>query len=80
MKLSYSSLAAFVAHYRILKHAPNLTEDEQVRLAEMTKLVESMTPADRATLESDNAATDRRSERALRNLHQILAAHGVLSG
>jgi hypothetical protein len=78
VKLSYSSLAAFLAHYRILKRAAQLTEEERERLAEMTKLAELLAPSDREALESDTPG--RRSERALRNLHRLLAERGVLSG
>jgi len=80
VKLNYSSLAAFLAHYRILKRAAQLTEEERERLAEMTKLAELLTPADREAIESDTAASGRRSERALRDLRRLLAERGVLSG
>ena len=78
MKLSYSSLAAFIAHYRILNRAAELSEEERERLAKMTELTHLLAPAEREAIES-TAASDRRSERALRNLHQLLAARGVLS-
>lgn len=80
MKLNYSSLAAFLAHYRLLKRATALTDEERERLAEMTKLIELLAPADREAIESDAAASGRRSERALRKLRRLLAERGVLSG
>jgi len=80
VKLNYSSLAAFLAHYRILKRAAQVTEEERERLAEMTKLAELLAPADREAIESDTAAGGRRSERALRDLRRLLAERGVLSG
>jgi len=80
VKLSYSSLAAFLAHYRILKHARALTDEERERLAEMTKLTELLAPSDREAIESETAVSGRRSERALRDLRRLLAERGVLSG
>jgi hypothetical protein len=78
VKLGYSSLAAFLAHYRILRRAAQLTGDERERLAEMTKLIEALTPNDRDAIES--GAAERQFERALRNLHRLLVERGVLSG
>jgi hypothetical protein len=77
VKLSYSSLAAFVAHYQILKRAAELTGEERERLAEIDKLLESLAPADREAIESGGG---RRNERALRDLNQLLARRGVLCG
>ncbi len=78
MKLGYSSLAAFLEHYRILKRAAQLTGAERERLAEMTKLIEALAPGDRDAIESGTAG--RRFERALRNLYRLLAERDVLSG
>ena len=78
MKLNYSSLAAFLEHYRILKRAADLTEEERERLAEMTKLLDLLAPSDREAIESD--APGRPSERALRDLRRLLAERAILSG
>lgn len=78
MKLSYSSVAAFVAHYQVLKRADDVADEERERLAQMEKLLESIAPGDREAIESGGAG--RRYERALRDLNQLLKQHGVLAG
>ncbi len=87
MKLSaYSSLAAFVAHYRALKASPNLSAEEQTLLAEMEKLIESIGADVHMAVEPGTAgggllgAQARRLERAERCLGRELLARGVLTG
>jgi len=81
VKVPYSSLTAFLAHYRALKRAGKLMEDEHAQLGEMTRLIELLPPADREVIESSAAAsTGRRGERALRNLQRLLTDREILSG
>ncbi len=80
MKLPYSSLTAFLAHYQALKRASKLTEDEHAQLGEMTRLIELLPSADRAAIESNAAGlAGRRGERALRNLQRLLTDRQILS-
>ena len=81
MKVPYSSLTAFLVHYRALKRAGKLAEDEHAQLGEMTRLIELLPPADREAIESDAAGlAGRRGERALRNLQRLLTDREILSG
>ena len=87
MKLSaYSSLAAFVAHYRALKSARDPAAEDRLLLAEIEKLIASIGPDVRAALDSDAAggelagARARHRERAERRLRRELLARGVLTG
>jgi len=90
MKLdAYASLAAFLAHWRALKHANTgaLVADEIGRRAEMDAIIEALRPEERATLESANeddksadaGATRRHRERAELRLARELRAHGLLT-
>ncbi len=75
----YSSLAAFLAHYRMLARADKLTADEKARLAEMTVLLEVLEPAQREALQSQaGGEVGRHRERALRRLRRELTARGTL--
>lgn len=78
MKFSYSSLAAFLAHYLALKAARRRSLDEQRRLAEMEKMVAGLGAAQRAALESDRDGPLRR--RAELHLRRRLEAAGALAG
>ncbi len=81
MKVRYSSLTAFLAHYWALKRAGKLMEDEHAQLGEMSRLIELLPPVDREAIESNAAVfAGRRGERALRNLQLVLTDHQILSG
>ena len=81
MKLSYSSLAAFLAHYEALKSLPDPSPEERALLAAMTQILELMAPDERLGLFShDSSEPGRRRERAERKLAQLLRARGVLTG
>ncbi len=57
MKLdAYASLAAFLAHWRALKHASAdaLAANELARRAEMEKIITALRPEERAALEAAN--------------------------
>jgi hypothetical protein len=84
---TYSSLAAFLAHWRALKHATadTLAADELARSAEMDELVAALRPEERAALEAANnddrsaGATRRHRERAELRLARELRARGLLA-
>jgi hypothetical protein len=96
MKLDvYSSLAAFLAHWRVLRHAPadTLAADELARRAAMGEIIAALRPEERAALEavpmdaaniddgSASAGTARRHrERAELGLARELRARGLLAG
>jgi hypothetical protein len=90
MKLeTYSSLSAFLAHWRTLKHAiaDTLAADELARGAEMDEIVAALRPEERAALEAANnddrsaaaSATRRHRERAELRLARELRARGLLA-
>lgn len=86
---SYASLAAFLAHWRALKHAAadTLAADELARSAEMDELVAALRPEERAALVVANnddrsagaGATRRHRERAELRLARELRARGLLA-
>jgi hypothetical protein len=84
---TYASLAAFVAHWRALKHAPanSLSPDERARAEEMDSIVTSLRPEERSALtmpagEQIAGALRRHRERAELNLARELRARGLLAG
>jgi len=95
MKLeAYASLAAFLAHWRALKHASagTLNADELARRVEMEKIIAELRPEERAALEAANtkeAQTDdvsanagaarRHRERAELKLARELRVRGLLA-
>lgn len=93
MKLiAYSSLVAFLAHYRALKKQRSasgtaaMSAKETQYLAEMENLLGLLDSADRALLESDpslaplEGATGRRRARAELKLRRELMRRGILAG
>jgi hypothetical protein len=79
---SYSSLAAFLAHYRALKSAASLgPEDERLR-AEMSAAIVTLAPEVRTALDSteDTPAVNRHRTRAEFQLRRVLAARGMVAG
>ena len=97
MKLrTYSSLAAFIAHYETLRAAHvNVgaagvaNPDDAATLTAMETIVGELSPADRDALRHDNAslsnahsagAAARHRARAELNLRRLLAARGLLAG
>jgi len=95
-QLAYSSITAFLAHYRALTQAsadrgrPDaLSADERERLAAMRSLMGSLTSEEQAVLNVDpaGAAPNRASREQLRHfqraetkLRRLLSEGGVLSG
>jgi hypothetical protein len=78
--LVYSSLEAFLAHFRALRGATNLDANDRGLLTAMDHAIDTLTPADRAALTdtSPDPSITRRRQRAERSLRQILAGEGVL--
>ena len=78
----YSSLAAFLAHYRALATASSRTADEDRLFEELSAAIATLSPELRASLDSsDSTASARRSrERAELYLRRELVARGIVSG
>jgi hypothetical protein len=78
----YSSLAAFLAHYRALKSAPSRGPDDERLFAEMSAAIATLPPETRAAIDSteDNPIANRHRERAKVLLYRELAARGILAG
>jgi len=86
---AYASLAAFLAHWRALKHASAgaLNLDELARRAEMDDIIAALRPEERAALETANTddgsagagAARRHRERAEVRLARELRARGLLA-
>lgn len=79
---TYSSLAAFLAHYSALRDAAALSAEERALLSEMSKLLESLGARDLEALNSasDEPAARRHRERAEVKLRRELLARGVIAG
>ena len=78
----YSSLAAFIAHWRALaRTSAQLTPDESELLIAIDKLIDTLTPDERETLLvslNRDGAEARRRERLELKLRRILLAAGRL--
>ena len=78
----YSSLAAFIAHWQALARTPSkLGPHENELLAAIEKLTDTLTPAERETLNvsSNQSGTEvRRRERIELKLRRMLLAAGWL--
>jgi hypothetical protein len=90
MKLTtYSSLAAFLAHWRALKHthAGALVADDLARRAEIDEIIAALRPEERAALDAENTddrsagagAARRHRERAELKLARQLRDRGLLA-
>jgi hypothetical protein len=96
MKLrTYSSLAAFIAHYETLcaahahpAHAGVANPDDAATLTAMESIVGQLSPTDRDALRDAASPTDahlsgtatRHRARAELKLHRLLASRGLLAG
>lgn len=82
MKLdTYSSMAAFIAHWRTLAQADALNKDDRERLSAMREILETLRPEELAALEEPAAtgATARHRERAKLRLARELRSRGLLT-
>jgi hypothetical protein len=79
---AYSSLAAFLAHYRALKSDPSRGDNDERLFAEMSAAIATLAPETRAALDSieDSGGAKRRRERAELQLRRELAVRGILAG
>jgi hypothetical protein len=91
--LTYSSTAAFLAHFRALTEAAMntaatgpLTAQERELLETMNRLMEGLTPDERDALLAEAVTVDtklseerRRRERALLRLRRLLANNRMIS-
>jgi hypothetical protein len=79
---AYSSLAAFLAHYRALKSAASRGPEDEQLLAEMSAAIATLAPEVNAALDSteDTPAANRHRARAETQLHRVLAARGMVAG
>ena len=79
---AYSSLAAFLAHYRALKADPSRGLDDEQLLAGMSAAIAALSPDARAALDSteDTARARRHRQRAELQLCRELAARGIVAG
>jgi hypothetical protein len=89
---TYSSIAAFLAHYDVLRAepaegaqpagAPN--PDDAARLAEMEGIIAELTTADRDALiraaPASSGDSARHRARAELHLRRLLVARGILAG
>jgi hypothetical protein len=78
----YSSLAAFLAHYRALKSDASRSADDDQLFAEMSAVIATLAPEARASLDSTEVSTSarRHRERAELELCSELAARGIVAG
>lgn len=85
MKLeAYASLAAFLAHWRVLRAAPpdQAADDDRARLAAMEEILTALRPDERAALEASASvagATARHRQRAELRLARVLRARALLA-
>jgi hypothetical protein len=79
---TYSSLAAFLAHYRALKSDASRSADDEQLFDEMSAVIATLTPETRAALDSseDTASAKRHRERAELQLRCELVARGIVAG
>ncbi len=77
----YSSLTAFLAHWRTLARAGALGGDERARLAVMQEILAALRPEELAALAapSDGGAAARHRERAELRLARELRTRGLLA-
>jgi hypothetical protein len=79
---AYSSLAAFLAHYRVLKSDASRSAGDDQLFAEMSAAIATLAPETRASLDSieSSASARRHRERAELQLRRELVARGIVAG
>jgi alkylhydroperoxidase family enzyme len=79
---AYSSLAAFLAHYRALKSDASRSADDDQLLSEMSAVIATLSSEARAALDSteDSASARRHRDRAELQLRRELVARGIVAG
>jgi hypothetical protein len=78
---AYSSLAAFLAHYRALKSDASSSAGDAQLFDEMSAVLATLAPETRAALDSseDSASARRHRDRAELQLRRALAARGIVA-
>ena len=78
----YSSLAAFLAHYRALKSDASRSADDENLFVEMSAVIATLAPETRAALDSseDTASAKRHRDRAELQLRRELVDRGIVAG
>jgi hypothetical protein len=78
----YSSVSAFLAHYRALKENSAPNEEDRNRLAAIEQLLELLRPEEREAIASDSKdpAIARHRDRASLRLRRELMTRGVIDG
>jgi hypothetical protein len=78
---AYSSLAAFLAHYRALKSDASRSADDAQLFAEMSEAIATLSTELRAALDStdDTGSARRHRERAELQLRRALVARGIVA-
>jgi hypothetical protein len=88
-QLTYSSTAAFLAHYRILSNSSTISGQDRETLELMHQLMDALTSDERDALRFGTVSTDgkiiagpefRRQQRARLKLQRLLLAEGVVRG
>jgi hypothetical protein len=79
---AYSSVTAFLEHYRALKSDPSRGPGDEQVFAEMLAAIAKLPPDSKAALDSidDNSSAKRHRDRAILQLHRELAALGIVTG
>jgi len=79
---AYSSLAAFLAHYRALKSDASGSADDDQLFAEMSAVIATLAPEASAALDSneDSGSSRRHRARAELQLRRQLVARGIIAG
>ena len=79
---AYSSLAAFLAHYHVLKSTASRSDDDARLFAEMSAAIATLPPESRAALDSaeDSPSAKRHRDRAEVQLRRALVARGIVAG
>jgi hypothetical protein len=79
---AYSSLAAFLAHYRALKSDASRSAADDQLFAEMSAAIATLAPEARAALDptEDSASARRHRDRAELQLRRELVARGIVAG
>jgi hypothetical protein len=78
---AYSSVTAFMAHYRALKSSTNRSRDDEQLLGDMTATIATLQPETRVALDStdDSPIAKRHRERAELQLRRELVARGIVA-
>jgi hypothetical protein len=79
---AYSSVTAFLAHYRALKSAASRSSHDEQLFAAVSAAIATLAPQARGALESveDSARIKRHRDRDELQLRRELAARGIVAG